>query len=30
MIEDFQAEEQRTDTLIILRHAKALERGDWD
>ena len=20
----------RTDTLIILRHAKALERGDWD
>jgi 8-oxo-dGTP diphosphatase len=30
MIEDFQAQEQRTDTLIILRHAKALERGDWD
>jgi 8-oxo-dGTP diphosphatase len=22
--------EGRTDTLIILRHAKALERGDWD
>ena len=30
MIEDFQAQEQRTDTLIILRHTKALERGDWD
>jgi 8-oxo-dGTP diphosphatase len=30
MIEDFQAQEQRTDTLIILRHAKALERGDWE
>jgi 8-oxo-dGTP diphosphatase len=30
MIANFQAQEQRTDTLIILRHAKALERGDWD
>jgi phosphohistidine phosphatase SixA/8-oxo-dGTP pyrophosphatase MutT (NUDIX family) len=30
MIENFQAQEQRTDTLIILRHTKALERGDWD
>ncbi len=30
MIANFQSQEQRTDTLIILRHAKALERGDWD
>jgi 8-oxo-dGTP diphosphatase len=30
IIDNFQAQEQRTDTLIILRHAKALERGDWD
>ncbi len=30
MIANFQAQEQRTDTLIILRHTKALERGDWD
>jgi 8-oxo-dGTP diphosphatase len=30
MIENFHAQEPRTDTLIILRHTKALERGDWD
>jgi 8-oxo-dGTP diphosphatase len=24
------SQEPRTDTLIILRHTKALERGDWD
>ena len=30
IIENFQSEEARTDTLIILRHTKALERGDWD
>lgn len=30
IIANFQAEEHRTDTLIILRHTKALERGDWD
>jgi len=30
MIANFQSQEQRTDTLIILRHTKALERGDWD
>jgi phosphohistidine phosphatase SixA/8-oxo-dGTP pyrophosphatase MutT (NUDIX family) len=30
MIENFQVQEPRTDTLIILRHTKALERGDWD
>ena len=30
IIEHFQAQEPRTDTLIILRHTKALERGDWD
>jgi 8-oxo-dGTP diphosphatase len=30
IIENFQAQEPRTDTLIILRHTKALERGDWD
>lgn len=30
IIERFSKEEQYTDTLIILRHTKALERGDWD
>jgi len=30
MIENFKSTEQHTDTLIILRHTKALERGDWD
>lgn len=30
IIELFLAQEPRTDTLIILRHTKALERGDWD
>ena len=30
IIDSFQAQEPRTDTLIILRHTKALERGDWD
>lgn len=30
IIEKFMREEQHTDTLIILRHAKSLERGDWD
>ena len=30
MIENFLSQEQHTDTLIILRHTKALERGDWD
>lgn len=30
IIEDFAREEHHTDTLIILRHTKALERGDWD
>ena len=30
MIERFLEIEGPTDTLIILRHAKALERGDWD
>mgnify|MGYP000524490299 FL=1 len=30
IIYSFQAQEPRTDTLIILRHTKALERGDWD
>ena len=30
MIERFLEIEGATDTLIILRHAKALERGDWD
>ncbi len=30
IIENFLALEPRTDTLIILRHTKALERGDWD
>jgi 8-oxo-dGTP diphosphatase len=30
IIENFLTLEPRTDTLIILRHTKALERGDWD
>ena len=30
IIENFLTQEARTDTLIILRHTKALERGDWD
>ena len=30
IIEKFMSEEQHTDTLIILRHTKSLERGDWD
>lgn len=30
IIENFLIENQKTDTLIILRHTKALERGDWD
>ena len=30
IIEKFMSEEQQTDTLIILRHTKSLERGDWD
>lgn len=30
IIENFLTTEPRTDTLIILRHTKALERGDWD
>lgn len=30
MIDTFMAQERHTDTLIILRHTKALERGDWD
>lgn len=30
VITNFNEQEKRTDTLIILRHAKALERGDWD
>jgi 8-oxo-dGTP diphosphatase len=30
IIENFKNQEQYTDTLIILRHTKALERGDWD
>ena len=30
IIENFLAQEPRTDTLIIVRHTKALERGDWD
>ena len=30
MIENFSGQPHRTDTLIILRHTKALERGDWD
>lgn len=30
IIKTFQSRERHTDTLIILRHTKALERGDWD
>ena len=30
IISKFKGQENRTDTLIILRHTKALERGDWD
>lgn len=30
IIEKFKGQAPRTDTLIILRHTKALERGDWD
>jgi 8-oxo-dGTP diphosphatase len=30
MIESFLSQPHHTDTLIILRHTKALERGDWD
>ena len=30
MIESFLSQTPHTDTLIILRHTKALERGDWD
>jgi 8-oxo-dGTP diphosphatase len=30
IIENFLSQSPRTDTLIILRHTKALERGDWD
>jgi 8-oxo-(d)GTP phosphatase len=30
IIENFLTQEPRTDTLIIVRHTKALERGDWD
>jgi 8-oxo-(d)GTP phosphatase len=30
IINNFLAQEPRTDTLIIVRHTKALERGDWD
>ena len=30
IIEKFISEDQHTDTLIILRHTKSLERGDWD
>lgn len=30
MIENFGGQPHRTDSLIILRHTKALERGDWD
>ena len=30
MVEHFLEIEEPTDTLIILRHTKALERGDWD
>jgi len=30
MIESFLSQAAHTDTLIILRHTKALERGDWD
>jgi 8-oxo-(d)GTP phosphatase len=30
IIKNFLTQEPRTDTLIIVRHTKALERGDWD
>jgi 8-oxo-(d)GTP phosphatase len=30
IVESFLTTEPHTDTLIILRHTKALERGDWD
>jgi 8-oxo-dGTP diphosphatase len=30
IIENFASQDPHTDTLIILRHTKALERGDWD
>ena len=30
VIETFMSQEQHTDTLIILRHTKSLERGEWD
>jgi len=30
IIENFLTQDPRTDTLIIVRHTKALERGDWD
>jgi len=30
IIESFLSQPQHTDTLVILRHTKALERGDWD
>jgi 8-oxo-dGTP diphosphatase len=30
MLESFLSQSPHTDTLIILRHTKALERGDWD
>jgi phosphohistidine phosphatase SixA/predicted NUDIX family NTP pyrophosphohydrolase len=30
IIETFLEQEAHTDTLIILRHTKAIERGDWD
>lgn len=30
IIASFMSENPHTDTLIILRHTKALERGDWD
>jgi 8-oxo-dGTP diphosphatase len=30
IIENFNSQAHHTDTLIILRHTKALERGDWD
>jgi 8-oxo-dGTP diphosphatase len=30
IIDTFSSQDPHTDTLIILRHTKALERGDWD
>lgn len=30
IIDTFASQDPHTDTLIILRHTKALERGDWD